>query len=331
MGKNFKKYLGIILIELLVVQYAYSQHVGYSTYTFNDTQQLSVWYPATTVVCHYQNYLENVNVKYLSTQTEPNVNEYLDVYLSQYVYNTKIDFSKIINIKASNCLSPLKTEVTHPLIIYAPGYRGLSFENSLLCEMLAESGYIVAAVPSLGVKYKTDSLGLEIQIDYIQKAIGYLTSQKYVDRNNISLIGFSWGGLSSIMTAFRNKSIKSVVSLDGSIRFFYSLAEKMPGFNPSEFDRSVLLFGAEGNDHVDFRFFDQLKKAPAYLVKMKGFNHLDFMSYRSLETPYKDSVKAEGYFKMLQTIKQFLNANGTLPDSAHLKSEFSPSFVYIKP
>jgi hypothetical protein len=323
----------IAMILFLLIGNGYSQTAfkHNNAYLLKAPLELLTWGPSSKEPLNYHSYLENTKIDHLSTlEVAPAIETYMTAYLSGFVFGREIELSKILEISARNYSNPKTKRKKHPLIIYAPGYRGLPFENSLLCEMLAEEGYVVAAIPALGVKHKTDSLGLEIQVDYLQKAIDYLITQEYVDKKNVSLIGFSWGGLSSIMAAMRNKSIKSVISLDGSIRFFYSLAEKMPGFKPSDFNRPVLLFGAEGNDEVDFKFFDKLKP-PAYLIKMKGFNHLDFMSYRFLETPYKDSIKSSDYFKMLQTIKHFLNANGTLSDSTHLKSELYPNVVYSKP
>lgn len=324
-----------VIVTIIAFTVTTGRTLSQSEFTFETISskglpQLKIWRPyAYGNVC-YNDYVNQTTIDHLSNEKILDVRKYMTAFLSDFVFGQAIELTNLERIRGINGTKSLSRGVKHPLVIYAPGYRGLPFENSLMCEMLASSGYVVAAIPSLGVKHKTDSLGLEAQIDNIQKAVDYLAGQTYVDKGNISLIGFSWGGLASIVTAMRNKSIKSVISLDGSIRFFYALAEKMPGFKPSEFDKPVLLFGAEGNDDVDLKFFDQLRSS-AYLIKMKGFNHLDFMSYRFLDTPYKDSIKSIEYFKMLDAARQFLNANGRIPDSVSLKSALFPNAVYCRP
>lgn len=325
----------MILTSLLSIANAHSQQsVGFQSYHLEDSLQINVWYPSTKgIVGSYQNYLLNTSVKHLSTQVVPNTDIYLSAYLSGFIFGKEIELSKIVSIQALNNSNPATT-VKYPLVIYAPGYRGLPFENSLLCEQLAQTGYVVASIPSLGVNYKTDSVGCEIQVNYIKEAIKFAKQNlHFVDQDNIHLIGFSWGGLSSIIAAMRNPSIKSVISLDGSIRFFYSVAEKMPGFNPTEFNRPILLFAAEGNDEVDFKFFDKVGKAPAYLIKMKGFNHLDFMSYRFLETPYKNKEKSPSYHQIIWTIKEFLNEvnRGHSNNGKKWATKLQPNVVFSKP
>lgn len=303
-------------------------------FPFQDSLQFQVWYPnenATTGT--YQNYLQQTRIEHLSTETKPNVSKYLQAYLSGFLFGQEIDLLKIQSVHTLSSPETVKPETRYPLVIYAPGYRGLPFENSLLCEALAETGRVVIAIPALGVDGKADSTGLETQIRYIEQAIAFGRENGFADQRSISLIGFSWGGLSSILTAMRNKNINAVVSLDGSIRFFYSLAEKMPGFNAGEFDRPVLLFAAEGNDDVDFQFFDKLGKAYAYLIKVKGFKHPDFMAYKFLETSYKDREKAVAYHQMIEAIIAFLGAadSGHAIEKEKLTRGRESYVVYAKP
>lgn len=329
------KWIVSIAIGLIFNSSLYSQSGSvYTVFPFQDSLQFQVWYPnenATTGT--YQNYLQQTRIEHLSTEAKPSVTQYLQAYLSGFLFGQEIDLLKIQSVHTLSSPATVKPETRYPLVIYAPGYRGLPFENSLLCEALAETGRVVIAIPALGVDGKADSTGLETQIRYIEQAIAFGRENGFADQRSISLIGFSWGGLSSILTAMRNKNINAVVSLDGSIRFFYSLAEKMPGFNPTAFNRPVLLFAAEGNDDVDFQFFDKLNKSPAYLVKMKAFKHPDFMAYRYLETPYKDEAKAVAYHQMIETITKFLNAanSGHAIEKEKLIKGLKPHVVYAKP
>lgn len=312
--KNFLRNQ-IIAITFLFMQsgniiYA-QQNVGYQSYEFMDSLQIHLWYPGNVKgMGIYRNYLHNLDIKHLSTRSEPNVIDYMNEYLSGFVFSKQIKLAEILNIPVLNSSVQINKNRKYSLIIYAPGYRGLPFENSLLCEQLAQAGYVVASIPSIGIHHKTDSVGCEAQTNFIIEAIKFAGQNlSFVDNDNIHVIGFSWGGLSSIIASARTSSIKSVVSLDGSIRFFYGVAEKMPEFNPIEFDKPVLLFAAEGDDEFDFQFFDKLNRAPAYLVKMKGLSHIDFMAYKYLESPYKDIERARSYDHMVRIIKIFLSAS----------------------
>jgi pimeloyl-ACP methyl ester carboxylesterase len=297
------------------------------------TEELPVWlfYPSKNEdTSTWKEYFDAVTLDQLSTSTSAKTEDYMTEYFQRYIFKESVNISNIENTRINAVRGAYSYKKKWPLVVYAPGYRGLPFENSLVCEMLAAEGYLVAAIPALGVKQQTDSLGLEIQIRYIQQTIQGLIAKKCVDTNRIAVIGFSWGGLSAIIASMRNKDIKSVVSLDGSIRFFYSLAEKMPGFSPTDYDRSTLLFAAEGNDDVDYKFFGRLTKAPAFLVKMKDFNHLDFMSYRFLKTPYQNQKKSLEYTKMIESVKLFLNAslNNRPIDAKELTQKMQPNLVF---
>lgn len=113
-----------------------------------------------------------------------------------------------------------------PAILYAPSYQASSIENFALCEYLASHGYIVISSPSRGTENRLLEGGTEKDMETQARDIEFLLLQllkrETVDLNKIATIGFSFGGLSNVLAQMRNKYIKAIVSLDGSIKYQYS-------------------------------------------------------------------------------------------------------------
>jgi hypothetical protein len=70
-------------------------------------------------------------------------------------------------VPIAGCKSELKLDCDYPLVINTPGFRGLSFENSLLCEILAKAENVVAVIPFVGIDKGVDSVSLEYQVQLI--------------------------------------------------------------------------------------------------------------------------------------------------------------------
>lgn len=178
-----------------------------------------------------------------------------------------------------------------PLIVYAPGMGGPSFENDILMEYLASHGYVVLASPSWGggAAMGIDAPTLEAQSRDIEFLAAYGRGLPATVGQPVGVIGHSWGGLANVVTAGRNAVVDAVVSLDGSVRYFWqrefvrtALQTWAPHTTPSLFlnqgaNRDTQSFLQNGAD-TQFVFFDSLRYAPAWMVSMDSIDHQNFVA-----------------------------------------------------
>lgn len=112
------------------------------------------------------------------------------------------------------------SEKARPLIVYVPGLSGEGVENYKLLELLASHGYLVVSFPSLGTYERTMQPTLEETLEQVKdlKFIIDWSRKSLPVTNDLTLIGYSWGILSSISFALNeNASDIGLISLDGSL------------------------------------------------------------------------------------------------------------------
>jgi tetratricopeptide (TPR) repeat protein len=132
-----------------------------------------------------------------------------------------------------------------PLVIYAPSFSAMSWENVDLCEYLASHGYVVVAGPDMGAKERgmtSDLEGIEAQAQDISFLIGYAQKLPDVDMSEIAVAGFSWGGISNLFAAARDNRIDALVALDGSMRYYPGLVKGSGFVHPEEMSLPLLFF-----------------------------------------------------------------------------------------
>jgi tetratricopeptide (TPR) repeat protein len=131
-----------------------------------------------------------------------------------------------------------------PLVIYAPSFSSMSWENAELCEYLASHGYVVVAGPDMGATARgmtADLNGVNTQAQDISFLIGYAQTLPNVDMSQIAVGGFSWGGISNLFAAARDNRIDALFALDGSMRYFPGLV-KAADVHPEQMTLPLLFF-----------------------------------------------------------------------------------------
>jgi pimeloyl-ACP methyl ester carboxylesterase len=111
----------------------------------------------------------------------------------------------------------------YPVVIYAPSFSSVSWENADLCEYLASHGYVVLASPSIGTATRqmtTDVAGINAQATDISFLAGHARTLSNADTSRIAVVGFSWGGISNVVAAGRDSRIGALIALDGSPRYW---------------------------------------------------------------------------------------------------------------
>lgn len=170
-----------------------------------------------------------------------------------------------------------------PIILYAPGGRCPSHDNSVLCELLASHGYVVGASPSTGAYSKEMTFGLqgvETQTRDMEFVYSHLRTFPNGDSARAGAIGFSFGGFNNVILAKRNHNIKAVVSFDGAIlnRAITPFLKQTPVAYTQELLVPLLCVASGGRKRVDMSFFDNLKYSNAWLFLFNGAAHMEFSS-----------------------------------------------------
>lgn len=149
-----------------------------------------------------------------------------------------------------------------PVVIYAPSFSAMSWENADLCEYLASQGYVVIASPDMGASTRemtTDVAGIDAQAADISFLIGYAQTLANTDMSEVAVAGFSWGGISNLFAAWRDNRIDALVALDGSMRYYPGLV-KEAGVHP-EWMAIPLLYFTQGEITLEDqdRYFKDVK------------------------------------------------------------------------
>lgn len=146
-----------------------------------------------------------------------------------------------------------------PVVIYAPSFSSSAWENADLCEYLASFGYVVIASPGMGVAHDSthDLAGADAQARDISFLIGYSRALPNADPGHLAIVGWSWGGLSSLIAAAYDNRIQALADLDGSIRYWPGLV-KAAGIDPSRM--TIPLLYVKSQDTIE----DQAHLEEAY-------------------------------------------------------------------
>ncbi len=185
-----------------------------------------------------------------------------------------------------------------PVVLYLPGYNGMSYENLPLLEGLAARGYLVAAVSSVG-KYPgymtMDPVDIIEQVADARFADEVIRQSFPAASRQTAAVGYSWGGLAATILAMQDSTVhfplRAVVSLDGNDRYYYGgdAAEdaQFNGIRQSAYFRpgaltAPHLYLGSGRESFDFpvdSVFVLAKATPTRAtryLRLSGTGHEDF-------------------------------------------------------
>ena len=200
----------------------------------------------------------------------------------------------------------------YPVVIYAPGASGWSWENADLCEYLASHGYVVIASNSMGRATRNmtiDMAGMNAQAADVSYLIGYAGTLPDTDMESVAAMGFSFGGLSILAAAARDDRIDALVTLDGSMRYYPDMVKEAGDIHPEQMAIPLLAF-TQGDISLEdqVRYFPRATQAPNVLnewkhgdlfaVHMLALAHVEFsaMNQRN-EDVWKNSWFKAGYVR----------------------------------
>lgn len=323
--------------------------VGFKHYTVSDSTRtyrihnefnnqlikrpipISIWYPAKIEDSNSEqltvlNYLEILKEEE-EWKNLPN-NFLLDWF--PYLWNTPENKAHLS--KKTNAFSnPTLLDGKFPVVVYAPSYQASSIENFGLFEYLASNGFVVISSPSRGTDTRWLEGGttrdMETQSRDVEFLLKEISTYENIDLEKVALMGFSFGGLSNAITVMKNKTIKAIVSLDGTERYNYPVLEKSPYFNLDKFSIPYIHFAQKEipkevlttekiPEELNYKFqlYDSLEYSNIHRYRFHDLTHSYFSSFgvlfanRDKRQDKSDDKIMASYNLLCQHALQFLNA-----------------------
>ena len=249
-----------------------------------------------------------------------------------------MNVKKLLAIK-TNSFAKLETlEEKFPVIIYMAGFNGMGFENFKVLEKLAQNGFVVVSISSVG-RYPGDMTNeMEDMMEQVYDAEFALKqfnkeNRLGVDLSNLGILGCSWGGMGAAVLANRNPNIKAMVSFDGSETHYYGETDfnaYANGANGEDNDRfikriydsnlldtenqSIAYIHLESGDKLneftptdEYHYYKKLNSEKYYL-RFKNSEHANFVCIPSILNSSEDAVDIYGHLEnaTVDFFKQYL-------------------------
>lgn len=253
---------------------------------------VSIWYPSDESVLDIEPLIVSDYMRILKEEEEW---EHLpDEQILNWFYYPNIQANRNHLKERTTAYSKiLPAKRKFPVIVYAPSYQASSIENFALCEFLASNGFVIISSPSRGTenRYFEGGTGkdMETQARDIEFLIQEISQYAYADQDKIATMGFSFGGLSNVLSRMRNDKIRAIISLDGSIKYQYETLKKSPfnniekvnvpfiHFSQKEIPQEVLIEDKiDSSLNNEFEFYDNLKYSEAYQLQFHNLTHSYF-------------------------------------------------------
>jgi len=176
-----------------------------------------------------------------------------------------------------------------PLVVYSLGQNDHTLENIVLWEYLASHGYVVVTVPQIGTSPRRfqllvhDPLMYEAQVRDLEFAIQQMQFETYVDEKKLGLMGHSFGGIYSLLTAMRNNKVDALIGLDPTYMskqpsFHYKFWEA-PYYDIANIKAPMLvLYKGIERENLRTDIVDDLKYSDRYMFEFPYAVHGDFNS-----------------------------------------------------
>ncbi len=264
---------------------------------------LDIWYPTNEEEGKrllfedlYRLHEDRAN-KYQDETDYTGISDELILYLAAGFGVEAKDGQRLLKVKSNSYSNTKTADVKFPLVIYMAGYNGMGWENFRLLEKLAENGFVVVSISSIGM-YPGDMtngiLDTMEQVHDAEFALSTLRIEKKlnIDFNNIGVLGLSWGGMSGIIMLSNHPEFKAMVSLDGSDTFYYGDTEEEDVLLTEIYDANIInpqkttsaFLHIEAGDRLDeftptgeYHYFKKINSPKNYLRFLKS-KHEDFGS-----------------------------------------------------
>lgn len=319
---------------------------------------LDIWYPSQEVAERPLPFEELFKLFELRAGTYQSGSDYsgLTAELAQfYVAGLGLgtDGQRILKIKTNTYEGVSPLEEKKPVVLYMAGFNGMSYENYKVLEKLAQNGFVVVSISSVG-RYPGDMTNekedMMEQVLDAEFALSYLNSddQFAADVTQVGVLGCSWGGMGAAVLANRHPEIKAMASFDGTETHYFGNDENDPFVQ--EIYESGLLRPAD--EHIAYLYFESDNKldefvptgeynyfkkldGEKYYLRFTNSVHEDYLSIPSMLNASPNSVKIYNGLEILTIgfFKKYLEKAGSFEKDwkEYLESEDAASVPFSLP
>ncbi|HYE56589.1 MAG TPA: hypothetical protein VD996_17190, partial [Chitinophagaceae bacterium] len=259
----------------------------------------------------------------------------MDMYEHRMNYNVSADSCRKVTRMLIDAIAPsaqlatvenLKTGIFRdlelpesklPLIIYAAGMNGSSWENFILFDSLVRAGYVVAAISSVGLfpGFMSSPADLNEQVQDILFAKQKLSQLPFIDTSRIGLLSWSLGGSAITKAAMLSKDFKCLLSMDGTDIHYYGYDKRwdkdfdsimqIAPFDPSSIDVPYMYLSGQHPDVNDsiYNLMQHVRSPEKYFLKFNDGNHVDFSAISAVMKA-GDSSRINANHKSVCTLAQ---------------------------
>jgi tetratricopeptide (TPR) repeat protein len=213
-----------------------------------------------------------------------------------------------------------------PVVIYAPSFSSMSWENADLCEYLASHGYVVIASPDMGAMTRDmtgDVAGINAQARDISFLIGYSQTLPDTDMSEIAVAGFSWGGISNLFAAARDNRIDALVALDGSMRYSPGLVKQAGDVRPEQMTIPLLFFTSQEGT------LEELERVSTEKSVSEGPNVLNAWTHGDLITVHMLGLIHAEYSSMYQRNEDVWKGFAEAQQSDYSREDGIAGFAWV--
>lgn len=264
---------------------------------------LDLWYPSTVKNGNkllfedlYRLHEERAN-KYQDDTDYTGMSDEFVLYLAAGFGVEATDGKRLLKVKTESFEDIPPANGQFPLVIYMAGYNGMGWENYRLLERLAEKGFVVLSISSIGTYPGDMTNGLLDTMEQVYDAEFALQELKKIKSLNIDfdkmgILCLSWGGMSGAIMLDKHPEIKSFASLDGTDVFYFGDTDEDDAFLSEIYDANLIhpektnaayLYIESGNKldkftpTGEYHYFKKINTAKNYL-RFTNSKHEDFGS-----------------------------------------------------
>lgn len=211
----------------------YKPGVSASNPLYYRPVDMDIWYPAVkpelSTGMIYKDFLSlfvNRPNFYRDTITPAGaINEMAKAFCNM---NKCSDSTKLLYYKTASFKNAKPAKGKFPLVIYLASFGSNGFENYTLFEELAQQGFVVVSINSIGRFPGTMTMKYDDVMQQVYDALysfNFLSRFSYINFSKTGIVGYSWGGLAGSILSGKIPNPTCVVSLDGS-EFHHYFSDK---------------------------------------------------------------------------------------------------------
>lgn len=282
----------------------YEPGKNYDTTLYKRPMIVNVWYPAiqnkNSKTEKYTEYLNFENPDTLWTVFLKRIKNFNLTTIKENAFrytelnDTLVEnslFDSLFNTDALIIKNAIVAKGRFPLVVYQQSLGGTIEENAFLLRYIASHGYVVVncAYQSNSGKLMHPDWNLERSENDVRFLLNFAKSKSnlnFIDTSNIHLLGFSFGAQSNFNIVTKYNSIKSLVSLDSRLEYFYDYNVRGYGELPKylltnyrKINIPTLLFT---NQEAPYIIIDSLKNSDRFYIMVKDYEHYDFCSIKAI-------------------------------------------------